>query len=85
MTLNWAVTGADTLSIAPTPGAVTGNSVTVTPNATTTYTLTATNAGGFDTAIGDSDGRRRHAGGDLDFAHVGIGGDRHVRGSSRRP
>ena len=45
-TLNWSVTGATTLSIAPGIGTVTGNSTSVTPASTTTYTLTATNAGG---------------------------------------
>ncbi len=42
-TLNWSVTAADTLSISPGIGAVTGNSVTVNPTQTTTYTLTAQN------------------------------------------
>jgi hypothetical protein len=50
VTLNWSVTGADTLSIAPGPGAVTGSSVTITPSVNTTFTLTATNAGGFSAA-----------------------------------
>jgi hypothetical protein len=45
-TLSWSVSGADSLSIAPGIGAVTGNSIAVTPTATTTYTLTATNAAG---------------------------------------
>jgi uncharacterized cupredoxin-like copper-binding protein len=45
-TLSWSVTGADTVSIAPGIGAVTGTSVVVTPTATTTYTLTAANAAG---------------------------------------
>ncbi|MBZ5602288.1 MAG: hypothetical protein LAO79_08280 [Acidobacteriia bacterium] len=49
-TLNWSVTGADTLMITPAPGSVTGTSISVSPNATTTYTLTATNAGGSVTA-----------------------------------
>ncbi len=44
--LNWSVTGATSLSIAPGVGTVTGSSVTVTPSATTTYTLTATNSAG---------------------------------------
>ncbi|HTS24238.1 MAG TPA: Ig-like domain-containing protein, partial [Bryobacteraceae bacterium] len=43
-TLNWSVTGATTVSIAPGVGTVTGTSTTVTPSSTTTYTLTATNA-----------------------------------------
>jgi hypothetical protein len=46
VTLQWSVSGADSVSIAPGIGAVTGTSVTVTPSATTTYTLTAINAGG---------------------------------------
>src|SRR5262249_2380545 len=50
VTLNWVVTGATALSIAPTPGSVTGSSVAVTPSATTTYTLTATNSAGSVTA-----------------------------------
>ncbi len=49
-TLNWSVTGATSLSVAPGPGSVTGSSVSVSPNATTTYTLTATNSGGSVTA-----------------------------------
>ncbi len=49
-TLNWSVSGATSLSIAPGLGAVTGSSVTVSPSATTTYTLTATNSGGSVTA-----------------------------------
>ncbi|MBS1827263.1 MAG: Ig-like domain-containing protein [Acidobacteria bacterium] len=49
-TLNWSVTGATSLSIAPAPGAVNGTSVSVTPASTTTYTLTATNTAGSVTA-----------------------------------
>ncbi len=49
-TLSWSVTGATTLSIAPTVGTVTGSSISVNPAATTTYTLTATNTGGSSTA-----------------------------------
>ena len=49
-TLNWSVTGATTVSIAPGIGAVTGNSTTVTPSSTTTYTLTAANASGSASA-----------------------------------
>ncbi len=45
-TLVWNVTGAATLSLSPSPGAVSGNNVTVFPTATTVYTLTATNAAG---------------------------------------
>jgi PKD repeat protein len=45
-TLAWSVTGADSLSISPDVGAVTGASVIVSPDASTTYTLSATNAGG---------------------------------------
>src|ERR1700751_1844294 len=41
-TLNWSVTGATSLSIAPI-GAVSGTSTQVTPVADTNYTLTATN------------------------------------------
>ncbi|HTS31427.1 MAG TPA: Ig-like domain-containing protein, partial [Bryobacteraceae bacterium] len=44
--LNWSVTGATTVSIAPGVGTVTGTSTTVTPSSTTTYTLTAMNTGG---------------------------------------
>ena len=44
--LSWNVTGAASLSISPTVGAVNGSSVSVTPLSTTTYTLLATNAGG---------------------------------------
>jgi hypothetical protein len=49
-TLNWSVSGATSLSIAPGVGLVTGSSVSVSPSATTTYTLTATNTGGSATA-----------------------------------
>ena len=46
-TLNWAVTGADTLSINQGVGPVTGlSSTNVTPQDTTVYTLTATNSSG---------------------------------------
>jgi hypothetical protein len=45
-TLGWSVTGAPTLSIKPVVGAVTGMAVKVTPAATTSYTLTATNSFG---------------------------------------
>ena len=45
-TLTWSVTGAGSVSIDHGIGVVTGNSVTVAPGASTTYTLTATNAGG---------------------------------------
>jgi hypothetical protein len=51
VTLNWSVSSANSLSIAPTPGSITGNSATVTPSTTTTYTLIATNSGGSATAI----------------------------------
>ncbi|HET7534835.1 MAG TPA: right-handed parallel beta-helix repeat-containing protein, partial [Candidatus Didemnitutus sp.] len=46
VTLSWNVTGADSLAISPAIGAVTGTSIPVTVSATTTYTLTATNASG---------------------------------------
>ncbi|MDP2877227.1 MAG: fibronectin type III domain-containing protein, partial [Holophaga sp.] len=45
-TLAWTVTGATSLSINNGVGTVTGSSRVVTPSATTTYTLTATNASG---------------------------------------
>jgi hypothetical protein len=48
--LAWTVTGASTLRIDPEVGPVTGTSVTVTPAATTLYTLTATNSNGAATA-----------------------------------
>ncbi len=47
--LAWTVTGAATLSVDQGVGAVTGSSVTVHPTTPTTYTLTATNAGGSAT------------------------------------
>lgn len=50
-TLSWSVSGADTVSIAPGIGAVSGNSVNVAPTATTTYTLTAANTAGSVTKI----------------------------------
>jgi hypothetical protein len=49
-TLNWSVSGASYLIISPAVGAVRGNSVTVQPSATTTYTLYATNQFGRTTA-----------------------------------
>jgi len=48
-TLSWHATGASTLTLAPDVGSVVGQtSAVVTPAATTTYTLTATNAAGSD-------------------------------------
>ena len=49
-TLSWNVSGASYFVVSPQVGAVRGNSVTLTPNATTTYTLYATNAYGQTTA-----------------------------------
>lgn len=51
-TITWQTTGADTLVITPEIGTVTGpgGSVTVNPDVTTTYTLTATNGDGATTA-----------------------------------
>ncbi|MCE5419164.1 MAG: immunoglobulin domain-containing protein [Acidithiobacillus sp.] len=50
-TLAWTVSGADSLSIDNGVGDVTGKtSITVSPSATTTYTLTATNTAGSVTA-----------------------------------
>lgn len=52
-TLSWAVSGAQSVAIAPGPGDVSGLSqVQVTPGATTTYTLTATNAAGATATAG---------------------------------
>jgi hypothetical protein len=48
--LTWSVWGADTISIDPGPGLVTGNSLGIQPTSTTTYTLTAANAAGTSTA-----------------------------------
>jgi chitodextrinase len=50
--LTWSSTGATSLSIMPKPGTISGDSgsVSVSPTLTTTYTLTATNAGGSVTA-----------------------------------
>src|SRR5829696_4701104 len=45
-TLTWSITGAQSVSIDHGIGAVTGNSVTVAPGVSTTYTLTATSAVG---------------------------------------
>jgi hypothetical protein len=50
VTLNWSVANASYLIISPQVGAVRGSSATVTPNATTTYTLYATNQYGQTTA-----------------------------------
>ena len=49
-TLSFSVQGASSLSIDQGVGAVSGGSVSVTPSATTTYTLTAANAAGTTTA-----------------------------------
>ena len=43
VTLSWTVNNASYVIISPAPGAVRGSSVTVTPAATTIYTLYATN------------------------------------------
>ncbi|HTH48785.1 MAG TPA: hypothetical protein VMB21_14830 [Candidatus Limnocylindria bacterium] len=45
-TLSWSVTNAAQLSISPSVGTVSGNSIVVTPAASTTYVLTATNPNG---------------------------------------
>jgi hypothetical protein len=50
VTLSWNVTGASYFVVSPQVGAVRGSSVTVTPTATTTYTLYGTNAYGRSTA-----------------------------------
>jgi hypothetical protein len=50
-TLSWNVTGATSLSLNQGIGVVTGTSRSVSPAATTTYTLTATNAGGSTTKM----------------------------------
>lgn len=50
VTLNWQATGASYYLVSPQIGPVRGNSVVVNPTATTTYTLTATNAFGRTTA-----------------------------------
>lgn len=49
VTLNWSVTGASYLIVTPEIGATRGTSVVVTPTATTTYTLVATNEYGRTT------------------------------------
>lgn len=46
VTLNWSVSNGASVSISPGIGAVSGTEVTVTPAATTTYTLTASNLAG---------------------------------------
>jgi hypothetical protein len=50
VTLTWNVTGASYFIVSPQVGAVRGNSVTVTPTATTTYKLYGTNAYGRSAA-----------------------------------
>jgi hypothetical protein len=49
-TLTWNVTGASYFIVSPQVGAIRGNSVTVTPTATTTYILYSTNEYGRSTA-----------------------------------
>ena len=50
VTLSWSVADGEYVIISPQIGAVRGASVTVTPSATTTYTLYATNQYGQTTA-----------------------------------
>jgi hypothetical protein len=50
VTLNWSVASGEYVIISPQVGAVRGTSVTVTPSATTTYSLYATNQYGQTTA-----------------------------------
>ncbi len=50
VTLSWSVTGASYAVVSPQVGAIRGSSVVVVPKATTTYTLTSTNAYGRTTA-----------------------------------
>jgi hypothetical protein len=50
VTLSWQVTGATYVIVSPQIGAVRGSSTTVTPTATTTYTLYAANAFGQTTS-----------------------------------
>jgi len=50
VTLSWSVTGASYEIVSPQVGATRGTSVVVTPTATTTYTLSSTNAYGRATA-----------------------------------
>lgn len=48
--LSWSTSNATSLSLSPGIGSVTGTSQEVSPNQTTTYTLTATNKGGQSTS-----------------------------------
>ena len=50
VTLSWNVSGASYVIVSPSVGATRGTSVTVSPTATTTYTLYATNAFGRTTS-----------------------------------
>jgi hypothetical protein len=50
VTLSWSVTGASYFVVSPQVGAIRGDTVIVTPTATTTYTLYGTNAYGRSTA-----------------------------------
>jgi len=50
VTLTWQATGASYYLISPQAGPVRGNSVVVNPSVTTTYTLSAINAFGKNTA-----------------------------------
>lgn len=50
VTLSWDVENAESLRVSPGIGAVTGSSITVEPDESTTYTLTATNDDGSNTA-----------------------------------
>lgn len=51
VTLSWNVNAASYLIVSPGPGAVRGNSVSVSPTQTTTYTLSATNQYGRSVAM----------------------------------
>ena len=50
VTLSWSVTGASYYGVTPQVGAIRGDSVSVTPSQTTTYTLNATNEFGRSTS-----------------------------------
>ena len=76
-TLAWSVSGATSLSIDQGVGTVSGTSVVVHPAATTTYTLTATNAAGSRTATaavtvtGGTGGTTYHVGPGQAYVNIG--------------
>ncbi|GAB3267720.1 hypothetical protein [Chitinimonas naiadis] len=78
-TLSWQASGDSSYSINPGVGVVTGNSTTVAPVSTTTYTLTASNASGSSSAtviitVSTTPGTPSAQYGNINGASLGAGG-----------